>query len=349
MSTIVTRSGKGAALTHTEVDANFTNLNTDKADISAVILATQKGAALGVVPLDAASKISSTYLPSYVDDVLEYANLAALPSSGETGKIYVALDTNKAYRWSGSDYIYITSGAVDSVAGKTGLVTLAAGDIGGLSNSATVDATDAGNISSGILAAGRLPPLTGDIITVSGSAVTSLAASGVSAGTYGNATQITPLSIDTKGRVVSAGSPVTIAPTFANIVFKPTTLSGFGITDALNTTGNTTAPLVNGDIGSAILTTTTTTAGQVLDANPLAIYRSIHYVVQITSGSAYQACNLTVIHDGTAAYITEYGDLVTNGFLAYFDADISDGNLRLLTTPVNAGTTYKAIKSMIDV
>jgi len=30
MSTIVTRAGKGSALTHTEMDANFTNLNTDK-------------------------------------------------------------------------------------------------------------------------------------------------------------------------------------------------------------------------------------------------------------------------------------------------------------------------------
>ena len=31
MSTIVTRSGKGTPLTHAEVDANFSNLNTDKA------------------------------------------------------------------------------------------------------------------------------------------------------------------------------------------------------------------------------------------------------------------------------------------------------------------------------
>lgn len=130
MSTIVTRSGKGAALTHTEVDANFTNLNTDKAATADVILATQKGAASGVCPLDAASKVASTYLPSYVDDVLEYANLAALPVTGETGKIYVALDTNKTYRWSGSAYIYITSGAVDSVAGKTGVVTLTSADVG---------------------------------------------------------------------------------------------------------------------------------------------------------------------------------------------------------------------------
>ena len=33
MSTIVTRAGKGSALTNTEVDSNFTNLNTDKIQV----------------------------------------------------------------------------------------------------------------------------------------------------------------------------------------------------------------------------------------------------------------------------------------------------------------------------
>ena len=36
MSTIVTRAGKGSPLTHTEVDNNFTNLNTDKLESSAL-------------------------------------------------------------------------------------------------------------------------------------------------------------------------------------------------------------------------------------------------------------------------------------------------------------------------
>lgn len=36
MSTIVTRAGKGSALTHNEVDANFVNLNTDKLEPSAI-------------------------------------------------------------------------------------------------------------------------------------------------------------------------------------------------------------------------------------------------------------------------------------------------------------------------
>lgn len=52
-------------------------------------------------------KIPSLYLPSYVDDVLEFADLVAFPATGETGKIYLALDTNFTYRWGGSVYVQI--------------------------------------------------------------------------------------------------------------------------------------------------------------------------------------------------------------------------------------------------
>ena len=89
-----------------------------------------KGQANGYASLGADGLVPSNQLPSFVDDVLEFANLAAFPAVGEQGKIYVALDTNKTYRWSGSTYIYITSGAVDSVAGKTGVVTLVKADVG---------------------------------------------------------------------------------------------------------------------------------------------------------------------------------------------------------------------------
>lgn len=73
------------------------------------ISAAQKGAAGGVAELDAGGTVPSTQLPSYVDDVLEYDNLAEFPATGEAGKIYVALDTNKTYRWSGSAYVTIGS------------------------------------------------------------------------------------------------------------------------------------------------------------------------------------------------------------------------------------------------
>lgn len=52
--------------------------------------------------------IPSSYLPSYVDDVIEAANLASFPKTGESGKIYVALDTNLTYRWSGTTYVEIS-------------------------------------------------------------------------------------------------------------------------------------------------------------------------------------------------------------------------------------------------
>ena len=62
------------------------------------------------VPLDNTGKVPSSLLPSYIDDVLEYTNLANFPAIGESGIIYIALDTFKTYRWTGSAYIWITSG-----------------------------------------------------------------------------------------------------------------------------------------------------------------------------------------------------------------------------------------------
>lgn len=73
--------------------------------------------------------VPSSQLPSYVDDVLEFANLAALPATGESGKIYITLDTNFEYRWSGSTYVRLVAspGTTDAlVEGTTNLYFLAA-------------------------------------------------------------------------------------------------------------------------------------------------------------------------------------------------------------------------------
>ena len=69
---------------------------------------TLTGSPYGIAPLDGEAKVPSEYLPSYVDDVLEYATKGAFPVTGESGKIYVALDTNLTYRWSGSTYTEIS-------------------------------------------------------------------------------------------------------------------------------------------------------------------------------------------------------------------------------------------------
>ena len=54
-------------------------------------------------------KVLASQLPSYVDDVLEFANLASFPATGESGKIYIAIDTNLTYRWGGSSYVVMSS------------------------------------------------------------------------------------------------------------------------------------------------------------------------------------------------------------------------------------------------
>lgn len=72
------------------------------------ILNEKIGAPNGVASLDANGRVPSTQLPSYVDDVLEYASVSNFPATGESGKIYIALDTNKTYRWSGSAYVEIS-------------------------------------------------------------------------------------------------------------------------------------------------------------------------------------------------------------------------------------------------
>jgi len=117
--------------------------------------------------------VPSSQLPSFVDDVLEYANYAALPANGESGKLYVAIDTRKIWRWSGSGYVEIAAspGSTDSVPegntnlyfttarssaaapvqsvnGKIGDVTIEAGGIAWSSApTATTAVTKAGAIS----------------------------------------------------------------------------------------------------------------------------------------------------------------------------------------------------------
>ena len=66
------------------------------------------GTANGLAELDSNGKVPSSQLPSFVDDVEEYANLAAFPVTGESGKIYIAIDTNLTYRWGGSTYVEIS-------------------------------------------------------------------------------------------------------------------------------------------------------------------------------------------------------------------------------------------------
>lgn len=69
----------------------------------------KKNSANGVLVLNESSLIDSEYLPSYVDDVLEYEGKVNFPIIGEKGKIYVDTLTNATYRWGGSKYFELSN------------------------------------------------------------------------------------------------------------------------------------------------------------------------------------------------------------------------------------------------
>jgi len=70
--------------------------------------ASSKGSPNGLAELDGNGKVPSSQLPSYVDDVLSYPTQGDFPSTGESGKIYIAENVNLTYRWSGSAYVEIS-------------------------------------------------------------------------------------------------------------------------------------------------------------------------------------------------------------------------------------------------
>ena len=91
----------------TKTDVGLSNVDNVKQ-----IPLSQKGSNNGVAELDANGKVPANQLPSFVDDVLEFANLASFPQPGEADKIYVDKATNKTYRWGGSGYVQLNEGVV---------------------------------------------------------------------------------------------------------------------------------------------------------------------------------------------------------------------------------------------
>ena len=133
---------------------------------AASVTSTNIASALGFTPQPSGSyatlvggTVPASQLPSFVDDVLEFSTLAAFPSTGETGKIYVTTGTNKTYRWSGSAYVEITSspGSTDAVTeGSTNLYFTAARAVSALTSTLASYATQAWVTAQGYITSASL-------------------------------------------------------------------------------------------------------------------------------------------------------------------------------------------------
>ena len=100
-STAAVQSAKAAASSAQSAETSALSAAADLSEFNTA-LGGKADLVNGVIP--------AVQLPSYVDDVIEYPTIADFPATGESGKIYVALDTNKTYRWGGTVYASLDEG-----------------------------------------------------------------------------------------------------------------------------------------------------------------------------------------------------------------------------------------------
>ena len=96
------------------------------------------------------------------------------------------------------------------------------------------------------------------------------------------------------------------------------------------------------------VTTTNSTSQVSIDSFAKATYQSALYHVQTSTSTDYHLTTVNIIHDGSNAYLNEYGTISTGEELATFTADVSGSNIRLLATPAQSSTTvFKMDRTLI--
>lgn len=116
---------------------------------------------------------------------------------------------------------------------------------------------------------------------------------------------------------------------------------------ALDAANNVLQDLTYANLFSNSVNTSINTANQVLDIFSSSTYRSVKYQIQVTSGSDYQTSEVSLIHNGSNSFLTEYGVITTNSSLINYDTDMSGGSVRLLMSPTNNINTIKFVKTSI--
>jgi len=283
-------------------------------------------------------KVPASQLPSFVDDVIEVANYAALPIPGATGVIYITLDTNKVYRWTGSVYVEIASGVTN--------LSYTPGVSNGTVNSDTgTDATIplAGTVNAGLFSAAEKSKLEG---------IAPNANVGVIPNTPITGATKTKITYDTKG-LVTAGADATTADiadstnkryvTDANLtVINNTSGTNTGDQDLQSVTDNgasTTNPIIvtvtnNNTVALSVTASGTTSTGISSNSDYIGV-KGIS-----AEGTAIEGASYT----GVGVYGSSYSGVGMSAF-SYLGKGIevySNGN-DTSSVEVNLGNTNKGL------
>lgn len=176
--------------------------------------------------------------------------------------------------------------------------------------------------------------------TVDGTTLSTLNTAQLSVKLDGTSLALSASGLSMTSGVVAPGTYQSVTvDTYGRITFgtNPTTLSGYGITDAVPIQ---IVPMNHGVLASYELTTTSLTQTPVLTF-ATSTWRVVEFLVQASNTVSldYQGSKILLVHDNTTPIITEYGQVQTGTSVGSFDADISSGQVRLLFTPTSTSNT----------
>ena len=194
------------------------------------------------------------------------------------------------------------------------------------------------NVSGTTTATTFIGDLTGDVTGTASNATLAVSAQGLTGSPSVTVTNVNAVDAIISGNLSVAGTITSLDQNDISVTGIMTASAGVDLGDPGIVT-----------LSSDTLTTTSTSADTISSISAT-VFRSATFQVQVTRGTQYHMTTINVIHNGTVAFMSEYGTIRTGAVLATFDADINSGNLRLRATPTSADSTvFKLSKTTIKV
>ncbi len=108
-------------------------------------------------------------------------------------------------------------------------------------------------------------------------------------------------------------------------------------------------PAATNDLDEATGIATSSTSTFTLNTFNASTYRTAKYYIQANTSAHYHSCEAMVTHNGSAAYVTQYGSVKSGSDLFTSAVDINGADVRLRITPAGSGTTFKQKRILIKV